>query len=391
VAGREQITETIKFGKYLRRIREERNLSLEAVEEMSIGLPEQVTKSHLSRIENGQAVPSFPRMFALSQVYGVPISSLAEKFEIDLRHLMFSPVIENSSEEDVLEQGKMLRRSGRYAEALSLYEALIDRNKAQPEATPDARDHLRLERINCYVLLARYAIAKEECEDMLNLESLSPTHKVITLQYLATSCYRLGKYTVAVMIVDRAETVLQQLEDPTDQRAHLSNLKGNIFSTTGRHKQASEAYTDAVSQFDQLSQPFEACRSRMNLAAALIEQDELGKARRHLHQVLEKAEVQGYDRLVAFAQSHLALIAYRKGEYKEAEARCLKSNTIGRTREYTAIVFRNCYYLLQIGRARGDLASIKTNERALRTYLRHVQEYLPEAEIFRSELRRGAK
>jgi len=201
----------------------------------------------------------------------------------------------------------------------------------------------------------------------------------------------LGKYTVAVMIVDRAETVIKRIKEPGDLQAHLANLKGNIFSTTGRHEQAVESYSNAVKQFDQLPQPFEACRSRMNLAAALIELDELGKARRHLHQVLEKAEEQGYDRLVAFAQSHLALIAYRKGEFAEAEARCLKSNSIGRTREYTSIVFRNCFYLLQIGKARGDHAIIKTNERALRTYLRHVQEFLPEAEIFRSELRRGAK
>ena len=70
-----------RFGSYLRRLREERQLSLAAVEEMSSGLPERVTKSHLSRIENGQARPSFARMFTLSRIYDISVSSFAEGFE----------------------------------------------------------------------------------------------------------------------------------------------------------------------------------------------------------------------------------------------------------------------------------------------------------------------
>ena len=78
-----------RFGTYLRKVREERKMSLDAVEEMSVGLPERVTKSHLSRIENGQAIPTFPRMFTLSRIYGIPVSHLAERFEIALRQGMF--------------------------------------------------------------------------------------------------------------------------------------------------------------------------------------------------------------------------------------------------------------------------------------------------------------
>ncbi len=69
---------------YLRRIREERKLSLAAVEKASHGLPERVTKSHLSRIENGQASPSLARMYTLSMIYGIPVSSLADRFELYL-------------------------------------------------------------------------------------------------------------------------------------------------------------------------------------------------------------------------------------------------------------------------------------------------------------------
>ncbi len=73
-----------RFGGYLRRIREERKLSLAAVEKMSHGLPERVTKSHLSRLENGQASPSFARMYTLCMIYGVPVSALADRFGLCL-------------------------------------------------------------------------------------------------------------------------------------------------------------------------------------------------------------------------------------------------------------------------------------------------------------------
>ena len=65
-----------RFGRHLRSIREARKLSLDAVEELASGYPEQVTKSHLSRIENGQAEPSFRRMYTLGRIYGVSVTSL---------------------------------------------------------------------------------------------------------------------------------------------------------------------------------------------------------------------------------------------------------------------------------------------------------------------------
>ena len=73
---RQPLADNRRFGRYLRKIREDRRLSLDVVEEMSLGLPDRVTKSHLSRIENGRAIPSFPRMFTLSQIYGVPVAAM---------------------------------------------------------------------------------------------------------------------------------------------------------------------------------------------------------------------------------------------------------------------------------------------------------------------------
>ncbi len=83
--GTGSLLDAKRFGEYLREIRVERGMSLDAVEEMSWDLHERVTKSHLSRIENGQAAPSFSRMITLSQIYGLPLSSMAERFELCLK------------------------------------------------------------------------------------------------------------------------------------------------------------------------------------------------------------------------------------------------------------------------------------------------------------------
>ena len=121
------VTDHRPFGLYLRRIRENRQLSLDAVEEMTVGYPEPVTKSHLSRIENGRAVPTFPRMFALSQVYGVPISSMAERFETDLRRDgSTDSVLDPEQPQGFLDRVKEFRQKGRYDLILKWTTAALD-------------------------------------------------------------------------------------------------------------------------------------------------------------------------------------------------------------------------------------------------------------------------
>ena len=60
-------------------------------------------------------------MFALSQIYGVPISSLAERFEMDLRAELNVPDILGRDPESLNEELQKLRVQGRYPEALINY------------------------------------------------------------------------------------------------------------------------------------------------------------------------------------------------------------------------------------------------------------------------------
>ena len=204
---RQSTVEHKRFGKYLRGIREDRRLSLDTVEEMTLSYPEPVTKSHLSRIENGQAVPTFPRMFALSQVYGVPIAFLAEKFEIDLHRTMVTVDLSGWVPEAILEKLQRHKVSGNYLEGLSLATAALER-QAETQAQPEYANELRLHHINCLVHLKRYESAKIECEEFLCQGDLPPRQKFLAFLSYANCCYRLQRHTFARMALESADREL---------------------------------------------------------------------------------------------------------------------------------------------------------------------------------------
>ncbi len=377
-----------RFGTYLRKVREGRRLSLDAVEEMSTGYAERVTKSHLSRIENGQAVPSFTRLYTLSRIYGVPVSSLAERFEVDLRRQQLPPEVARKSEEDALTDAARLRMAGRYAEALAVYEAVLDSlgDRRAEAGTAERISDLRLQRINCLWHLGCYGLAKDECEEVLSDPHLPTDRELLALQNFAMCCVSLGRFTVALMALERAEKHLGAPDAPVRMAADLTAIRGFIHSVTGAPAKAAESFSAAMDLYREIGNSFEACRCQINLGYALLESSEAARSRTHLDAGLAIAESAGYDRHKALALGHLALLSLRGGDPGAAETYALRSNTIARPREFTSLLFRNCYCLWKVAKARGDEAGVRANERTLRTYVNRVEDYIPEVQEFRAYL-----
>jgi len=381
-------SENRRFGSFLRGLREDRRLSLEAVEEMSLGLPERVTKSHLSRIENGRAIPTFPRMFTLSQIYGIPVAYLAERFEISLMREMFPSGATEQPVEEVIREARELERKGHFREALLMYEAVADRERSR-NTEPVGLAELELHCVHTLTKLGRWSTAKEDCERLLSSPVLTQRQKVIALQSFAVCCYKLGKHTVALMAIESADAELAKLEDRQSLGALLVVLKGNVHFVMRRFDAAVAAFRDGVRQYEKIGNVFESCRARLNLAAALIELGSRSRAREILGQALRQAEGAGFDRQQAYALSHLAALSFKESDLDSAEAYGLRSNSIARPREYQSLLWRNCYYLWKIARSRNDDAAANSNERTLRTYLNRAEGYMPEVEDFKSHLLRG--
>jgi tetratricopeptide (TPR) repeat protein len=378
-----------RFGRYLRSIREQRKLSLDAVEEMSAGYPERITKSHLSRIENGQAIPTFPRMFALSQIYGVPVASLAEHFEVTLMQEMQPEGLREGEVAALREEALRLRRSGRYKEALQVYDALLQRGDGGQEISATEWVELALNRINCLSKLSRHLAAKEECEMLLGRRDLSPEHREHALQLFIIACYRLGRLTVARMAMQLSHEERAALDPEHELHASAASLEGNLMFSLSKFQEAFESFADSLERYERLGRPFEACRQRLNLGAVLIKLGRPTEAKERLTEAQEAAREGGYERLQAIAISNLGLLSFEGGDLAAAEARFIQSNGIARPREYYGLVFQNCFYLWKIAAARGDDASRRVNERSLRTYVTRVHEPSPEIEEYRQYLAGG--
>ena len=103
---------------------------------------------------------------------------------------------------------------------------------------------------------------------------------------------------------------------------------------------------------------------------------------------LDRAEKNGFERQRAVALSHLGILAFGRSD-AGCEVMLARSNTIARAIEYYELVFRNCYYLWELAKQKGDASATKLNERTLRTYLGRIETTLPEAELFREFVGRG--
>jgi transcriptional regulator with XRE-family HTH domain/predicted negative regulator of RcsB-dependent stress response len=370
------------FGAYLKKLRETRRLSLDAVEELSATFPDKVTKSHLSRIENGLALPNFPRLMAMSHIYGVPIASLAERYEIELRRSLKPVDLNGRSDEAVLREFAALVYSGAFNEALILVWALTDRVRASG-GNDESIVELKLNIIVCLMKLGRYEFAKCQCEDILSGKTIAAPIRLRALQLYANACFRLQLHDVALWALDACEQGAPHLSGSPRFQADVLALRGNLYQDSARPAEALVAYEKALGIYDASGEAYEVLAVRLNIAVAETDCARFDSSRKKLEALLLVLEAGQHERLRALALSHLGQIHFLTGQTDAAERCAIESNSIARPREYSAIVFRNCFYLWKIAKSRGDDGAVRLNERTLKSCLARVEESIPEIDEFR--------
>ena len=367
-----------RFGRHLRSIREARKLSLDAVEELAGSYPEQVTKSHLSRIENGQAEPSFRRLYTLGRIYGVSVSSLAEQYELDLDREGRPEPTTRMSPQEMLDEAAALGRAGDHLSALGLYEMMM-------ESSPSAELHLL--KTDCLVSIGQYEVARDEAELVLDLEEVTDRQRRIALHYLAMSSYRKGRLSIAAMLLE--EVTRDSVDEAGPGLAHVLMTKGNIENARERWEAATSCYERAMKLYGESARGFDECIARRNLAAVYLKRGKLKRARELLMDVVQKAEKFGYDKQLALALGDLGIASWRSGDERMTETYCRRSNEIARTRDYLTLVFRNCYYLWKVALNKGNDGAARVNLRTLRSYSGRIDPSLPELNEFNACLEGG--
>ncbi|GEM_PF-4378047 len=381
------------LGAQLREIRESRKLSLDTVAELTGGFKEPITKSHLSRIENGLAEPTFRRMYALCQVYKVNITSLAELYELDLRKEEQRPRLSNKTSPDQMqEEANELCLAGDYVTALAVYEMMLDQGKIRLKnmSEDETAIHLQIRRVNCLIQTAHYFAARECAENMLDHPAISPIHRAYFLHFIAEAAWRQKKIKYAALLLDELPVAIPEVrEDPL--YPSLLWTKGNIAFAQKQFDEALDSYRESARLFDSYKMIFQSGFVNRLTANVHIRKKQFRRSLEILHNVQQLSEKNGYEKLTALVLSDLAYIAWEKQEFDKAEAYCRKSNEFARPREYIDLIFRNCFYLWRIAESNGNKQSAKINLRTLRTYQGRVHDSLDELSDFTRYMGGGAQ
>jgi transcriptional regulator with XRE-family HTH domain len=379
------------LGAYLRKIRVSRKLSLDSVAELTGGFKDPVTKSHLSRVENGLAEPSFRRLYALCQVYKLNLTSLAEQYELGLRQEEIEPLTSNRlAPGEMLLEASELRRAGDYATALAMYEMLLVQETIELDGMSHAQTVLQLEiyRVNCLIQMAFFHAAREQLETLLDHAELTGLQRAHCVHFMAVTAWRQGKREyAAILLKDLTESAAEIKED----RLYPSILwtRGNIAVTSKKLDEALACYQEASRRYGCLEMKFQDGFVRRLLADVYTRKKKFRKSREILQGVLTVAEANGYEKQTALILSDLAFIAWQQEELPKAESYCRRSNALARPREYIDLVFRNCFILWKIADITGNVQSLKINLRTLRTYQGRVNETLDELHEFKREVSGG--
>ncbi len=387
------------LGKHLRRVRKSKKMSLGTVADLAGGFREPVTKSHLSRIENGYAEPSFRRLYALCRIYGVSVTSLAERYELDLlkedaqsastltRHVT---TLNPAEMAEMIEEAIELRMSGDHLSALGLYEMLLETGQCEVPGmnAGSARIHIRIQKVYCLVHLACYHAAHDEATGILDEEPLNAVHKRRACHCMAMAAWRQGQIEYASIMIENALACDTAGEDEKLLPSILVT-QGDIHISKGRFDEALVSLESALGLSTEYQMYYQCCRIRRTLAAVYLEKECFRKSRELLLQVLKQAEREGYDKQLALALGDLAVIAWKAGEDRKVETYCRRSNRIARSREYTDLVFRNCYYLWKLAERTGNDAGVRSNLRTLRSCHPRVNPTLSEREEFSRYLEGG--
>src|SRR5262249_51204213 len=122
-------------------------------------------------------------------------------------------------------------------EALVILLSLIDERYGDPHSLSPEKQlellELRIRVATCLRQLGRYEFAKTLCEELLGNAGLTRGQRLATTLQFAICCYRLGRYTVAIMALDQVSSELDLPDTPKRLAGDLELIRGNVYVDAG--------------------------------------------------------------------------------------------------------------------------------------------------------------
>jgi len=382
-----------RFGGYLRRLREQRKLTLEAAEHLSAAFRTRVTSSYLSRLESGHTVPNLARLSSISRIYDVPLTTLVEQYEVEQRRRRGAGR-DLPRAFDALEA--LLRRtlrSGGYVEALDIAARALERLADDTElAAAYSRHGARyLELVECQAMvhLELYESAKFKAERILERPGLRTQHQLAAWQFYVACCTKLERFQLALAALDRAQPHSEADDAPPRSAADLLVLRGNLHVLRQEYAGAVEAYAAALKRYRSLRNRLEVCRCRVHLGGALTRLGKLHTAGNSLTKAVEESERQGFEQVRGHGLCNLSLWAATRGDHRASEAYAFRAGEIAKRVGLPAVEFEATVRLLEAAEALDDPRAAEAYLKLLAQQLRAPLPPSPERDKIRARLFRA--
>ncbi len=233
-----------RFGGYLKALREARRLTLEQVERAT-GLPaaggaEPVSRSLLSRVEQGRAGLSVDKLLALARLYGVRASLLADRFELACEAAgLQQEGAEAEPLASLLERAAAAGRAGQVRRALLLYEE-AERRALRGEA--GARTRARLGVARALAAAGRHRAARAVLEEVLG-DPLPRPERVWAFYYFGKASLDLRE----PLLARAAQLALRDIPGPwpAEIEAAAPSFEGEFLLLEGRLPAAEASFLAA--------------------------------------------------------------------------------------------------------------------------------------------------
>ncbi len=378
-----------RLGSHLKRLREERKLTLGGVEALSEGFGERINKSYLFRVERGKTVPSIPRLRVLSKVYRVKLSTLLEiletAFEEQEKEHELGKDIAEASYDELRQQGIDSEREGDFSKASLFYRAAWDKALLEPPSQGRSEKTAKL-RYDLSVVLkkaGKIELARSYAEDALEEESISTALLDPIRLNLADIYRRLNRLVLSREILDglvgRSKELSTQL-----QVGALSLMGSSLLDHDP--KSASRYYREALPFTRQTKDYYEECKLLYNIGVAESRSRNYLRSERVLLKAIALAERKDYIFLVSKAKAEIGKAFYLNGQVGEARQYLREAMEVARRRDYYEQLFTCQYYLRRIALDEGNQAKARATESSLRFFASKIEESFDELRSFRSEL-----
>lgn len=373
-----EITGSRRFGRYLKRLRERKRLSLDKVEELSHDQPERVTRSHLSRIENGKSLPTLPRLMTLSRLYGQKVSDLTQRLEFDVQFEKAAPIDLTGRSLDELEaEARLEAERGELIRAFHLLEAAADLFTLRGDGHRDPEHDLKIQLKLSTVLIrsGKLNLATEYAEAAISRPDVSIEVKSWALMNLARIHRRQGRPVLCRIMVDcvleHGDSVMPY--HTADAKAMLGALAGE----EGNFEAAGDHYAASLALYRELKRPYEECGALEGLARSNLERKRLGQAGRYAELQLALARKHKFQSEEGWGLQLHALIAEERGETSQAEAHLRQSNEIARKIEHDEMLYTNHFHQWRLAVKAKDEARAASLKRILRKLRTEVEDQTP--------------